>query len=933
MAVGAIDRRANSRAVSRRSRSSSVSGQLSGVSSSGQAGSPGGERTIPVVSDEEGARIGHDAAGARPAAGILTEDDLTVLARLEAELAALASLVTVTGRARSAAEVADAALDILCRATGADAGLVTSMDEDAYRATASRNVDPRTIDVIVSYGALGGPLAGALRAPDAYIAADVATGPLREDVREAVLADGIFRIVVVGLRLAGRLTGLLALGWRRRPPTDPSPVVVRQAAALVAAAIANARLIAAVERGLAEERLLNRRMRALVELTRLPAAPLADRAAADRLLADLMAVLGADGVALGEIEGDRLRPVSTAGMDLDWVGRVLQPPLDELPIARELRGGAPAVLQPTPAAWIDPAGSGDAGRRGYRSIAAFGIRDEGQLVAVLYAVFRRPVADLELDARTLEAIGRVLDISFANRRLREGAVASESRYRELFLGSPDAIIVQTADGRVIEANPAAHRMFGSGVLGHESGDLLSGGDSDGSGTVDGSRSDPTIGRRLDGTTFPAEVDVRAIEIGGERRTLAIVRDLTERTRLQSELVQAQKMEAIGLLVAGVAHELNNPLAAIVAFSQLLRSDPNLPTDLHGQADLLVQEANRTRVIVSNLLDFARQRPPERVESELRPMIESVLGLQSYLLHQGGLSVDVEIPGDLPHVWLDRSQFRQVLVNLTVNAAQAVRSLGRPGRMSIRASTIGGERDRRIRIAIADDGPGVPAEILDRLFVPFVTTKPPGEGTGLGLSVSFGIVAAHGGTIRHEPTPGGGATFVIELPVRGPEPTSDDAFPEGTELRRREPRSTDGSPLAGAAGPLQAASSTSMAARILVLDDEPAIRDFLARVISRNGWTPILASTGVAALDIVRSDPPDAVLCDYRMAGMSGIEFHDAVAELQPTLARRFAFMSGDVLNPELREFATARGVPLLAKPFDIATAAAMVRGLLGVEVS
>ena len=125
----------------------------------------------------------------------------------------------------------------------------------------------------------------------------------------------------------------------------------------------------------------------------------------------------------------------------------------------------------------------------------------------------------------------------------------------------------------------------------------------------------------------------------------------------------------------------------------------------------------------------------------------------------------------------------------------------------------------------------------------------------------------------------------------------------------------------------------MAARILVLDDEPAIRDFLARVISRNGWTPILASTGVAALDIVRSDPPDAVVCDYRMAGMSGIEFHDAVAELQPTLARRFAFMSGDVLNPELREFATARGVPLLAKPFDIATAAAMVRGLLGVEVS
>jgi GAF domain-containing protein len=307
----------------------------------------GGERTIPVVSDEEGAGIGHEPTGT-PTDGAPVGNDLTMLAQLEAELAALASLVTVSGRARSAAEVADAALQILCRATGADAGLVTSMDDDSYRATASRNVEPDTIEVIVSYGQLGGPLAQALRAPDAYISADVATGPLREDVRRAVLADGIVRIVVVGLRLSGRLTGILALGWRQAPRTEPSPPIVRQAAALVAAAIANARLIAAVERGLAEERLLNRRMRALVELTRLPAAPLTDRSAADRLLADVMAVLGADGVALGEVDGDRLRAVATAGMDIDWVARVLEPPLDELPIARDLRAGAPAVLRPTP---------------------------------------------------------------------------------------------------------------------------------------------------------------------------------------------------------------------------------------------------------------------------------------------------------------------------------------------------------------------------------------------------------------------------------------------------------------------------------------------------------------------------------------------------------------------------------------------------------
>lgn len=864
----------------------------------------------------------------------VAEDDLAILARLQAELAALASLVTATGRARSAAEVADAALDILCRATGADAGLVTSMDEDAYRATASRNVEARTIDVIVSYGQLGGPLAQALRAPDAYISADVATGPLREDVREAVLADGIVRIVVVGLRLSGRLTGLLALGWRRSPRMEPSPTIVRQAAALVAAAIANARLIAAVQRGLAEERLLNRRMRALVELTRLPAAPLTDRGAADRLLADVMAVLGADGVALSEVNGDRLIPVAAAGMDLDWVGRVLEPPLGELPIARQLANGAPAVLRPMPAVWAAAGRGSETERRGYRSMAAFGIRDEATLVAVLYAVFFRPVEDVELDARTLDAIGRVLDISFANRRLREGALASEHRYRELFLGSPDAIIVQAADGTVIDANPAARRLYGSDVVGSPAADLFHADDTQPRTKRDGVVRQRATGRRLDGSTFPAEVDVRSIGIDGERRKLAIVRDLTERTRLQSELVQAQKMEAIGLLVAGVAHELNNPLASIIAFSQLIRTDPNLPSHLHQQADLLVSEANRTRVIVGNLLDFARQRPPERVESQLRPIVESVLALQSYLLHQGGLSVDVDIPDDLPPVWLDRSQFRQVLVNLTVNAAQAVRSLGRPGRIAIRATMTGSGPDRRMRIAIADDGPGVPVEIIDRLFVPFVTTKAPGEGTGLGLSVSFGIVAGHGGTIRHEPTPGGGATFIIELPVAADVSGERSALPSAAGTPADA--SPDGRPAtkpdaANGVADGNVAAEATVSPRILVLDDEPAIRDFLARVITRNAWTPLVASTGASALEIVRTDPPDAIVCDHRMAGMSGTEFHAAVAELRPELARRFAFMSGDVLNPELRAFALARDVQLLAKPFDIASAAAMIRALLAVD--
>jgi CheY-like chemotaxis protein len=407
--------------------------------------------------------------------------------------------------------------------------------------------------------------------------------------------------------------------------------------------------------------------------------------------------------------------------------------------------------------------------------------------------------------------------------------------------------------------------------------------------------------------------------------------------MQAELVQAQKMEAIGLLVAGVAHELNNPLAAIVGFSHLLRTDPNLPPDLRHQSDLLVQEANRTQVIVQNLLDFARQRPPERVEAELRPLIDSVLGLQSYVLARNRMKVIVDLEPGLPPLSVDRSQLQQVLINLTVNATQAIRALDRAGTIRIQARTVAGEGGRpTVRIEIADDGPGVPAAVVDRLFMPFVTTKEPGEGTGLGLSVSFGIVASHGGTLRHEPNRDGGATFIIELPV-GPVPATE-AAPTPGPARSPGAPPDPGTAATPASEPASAAAAPSRAAapaapperrlRVLVLDDEPAIREFLGRVLARNGHEPILAETGATALQIVRTDPPDVILCDHRMAGMNGTEFHAAVMEIAPRLAGRFAFMSGDVLNPELREFADARGVHLLAKPFDIAAVGAIVSTLV-----
>ncbi len=874
----------------------------------------------------------HDRDGA-PSAVLAVNRDVTAAARLDSEMAALGTIVLATGQSRTKTHVAETALELLCRATGADAGLVTSSDE-TYEAIGIRNVSPETVAVILAYGQLGGPLAHALREPEAVISADVATAPLREDVREAVLADGIRHLIIVGLRLQDRLVGIVALGWRHESPSEPSQSVLLQAAAAIASSLENARLLQAVESGLSEERLLTRRMRALVELTRLPDALGTGRTAVERLLVDLRDVIGADGTCLSQVIDDQLVLGPVHRIDPDWARPLLERPLSSAPMAAPLVNGAQSLLASLDPGHLSPAAAAAMDAKGYRTIAAFAIRDASNLVAILIAVFREPVAELELDERTLDAIGRVLDISFANQRLREEILAGERRYRELFESSPDALIVQSVDEVVVDANPAAVRLYGEPLIGQPVDRLVV--------------EDPTapnlgvvnplgftqytgIGRRLDGSTFPEEVDLRPIEIAGVPRTLVIVRDLTERSRMQGELVQAQKMEAIGLLVAGVAHELNNPLAAIVGFSHLIRTDPALPPDLRHQAELLVQEANRTRNIVQNLLDFARQSPPERIETDLGPLVESVMSLQSYILSRNSLTVEVDIPDDIPRLSIDRSQIQQVLVNLTVNAAQAISELGRPGTIRIQARTGMSEDGPTVRIAISDDGPGVAPTMRDRLFVPFVTSKQPGEGTGLGLSVSFGIVAGHGGTLRHEPNPGGGAVFVMELPtgrtiidgagaVDGPRSSPP---PPVTPSPPTSGAATAGAATTGARPPTDAGRD-----RILVLDDEPSIREFLARVLSRSGYEPVLAMTGQAALDIVTAEPPAAILCDHRMAGMTGTEFYDAVVLGNPELGRRFAFMSGDVLNPELRRFAGEHGVQLLAKPFDIAAVAAVVERLL-----
>jgi len=517
----------------------------------------------------------------------------------------------------------------------------------------------------------------------------------------------------------------------------------------------------------------------------------------------------------------------------------------------------------------------------------------------------------------------------------------------IFEQASEAIVVASGDGVVTAWNTAAERMHGIAAgeaIGRPIDELLL------ITTIEGVPAAASVWTTLQtGRNWTARVVQQPLigtRAGQETVVDAVVRpvpdgagkfggvffglDVAGSDRHQEELLQAQKMEAIGLLVSGVKHELNNPLASILAFSQLIRTDQSLPPELRDQADLLIQEARRTHRIVNGLLDFARQGPSERRPMSLRAIVDEVLSLQSYTFRPGRIAAIVEIPEDIPTVPLDRAQIEQVLVNLTLNAAQAIQTRSEHGTIRIvaeRATTdTGGDV---VRMSITDDGPGVPPELRSHLFVPFLVAKAPGEGPGLGLSVSFGIIAGHGGTLRHEAGPGGvGATFIIELPV------SPDGSPtEHTNpVERVAPQSgsREAGPIAAVSDPTTAgpapapatpapanAQSGGTPLRILVLDDEASIRDFLARILRRNGYEPIAAIDGASALEIVRRDPPRAILCDHRMAGMTGIAFHEAVAAIDPALARRFAFMSGDVLNAELHEFAVTRGIVLLAKPFDI----------------
>ncbi len=364
-------------------------------------------------------------------------------------------------------------------------------------------------------------------------------------------------------------------------------------------------------------------------------------------------------------------------------------------------------------------------------------------------------------------------------------------------------------------------------------------------------------------------------------------DITEERTLHQQPNQADKLAAVGQLVAGVAHELNNPLAAVVGNAELLLAAPGADPQVGRRVQVIRDESIRASRTVQKLLTFARQHRTERRRLNVNEVVERSLDLMEYQLRAQDVRVVRTLPANLPLVWGDFFQLQQVLFNLLSNAQQAMAPHG-GGTLSVRtaAGPLG------VRIVVEDTGPGVAPGYLNKIFDPFFTTKGVGQGTGLGLSICYGIVREHDGQIRADNVPGGGARFAVDLPAA--------------------PATLAEAPAAPA---LPAAPTAVRGLRTLVVDDEPNVMRFVVEALRRSGHQAEGTTRGDEALEYVRRHGADLVIADFRMPGMGGEELHARLGDLPSP--PDMILMTGDALSHETRAFLERTRTRHLVKPFRL----------------
>ena len=547
---------------------------------------------------------------------------------------------------------------------------------------------------------------------------------------------------------------------------------------------------------------------------------------------------------------------------------------------------------------------------GIRSLALIPLTRLGECLGVVVIGARTTAKFSDDDVARVESMVDLLSVALTNAELVESLRQAEWRFRTLFRAAPDAVMTVLQSGRVRDANDAVRDVMGldpAHVVGRVIEDLVA--------PSDRARLAETLQQAFDGSPGRLEValaepaageGVRLAALDGTlrapRRTVAFAasrlpeadppsvllvgRDMTTDREMRARLMESDRLAAVGELVAGVAHEVNNPLSSISAFAQLLLRDSGLTDAQRESIDVIRSETMRASQVVKDLLAFARRTDPFREPLDINSVVHRSLRLRQYQLTAQGVRVEVVLGDDLPAVVGDARQLQQVCLNLLTNAIQAIAAAG--GGLVRLVTRFDGAH---VLLEVSDTGHGIPPDVRARIFEPFFTTKGEGEGTGLGLSVSFGIVSAHGGAITVADTSSAGTTFRVSLPAAdGPAV----AASRGGDSVAPRPRS----PLAGV--------------KVLFVDDEPALRASMQAFADLRGFTILTAENGIDALDLVESTVVDAIICDLRMPGLDGPAFHERLRAKWPGLAARTVFVTGDVVTPTTR---VGTRQPIVAKPF------------------
>src|SRR5881394_3088154 len=535
--------------------------------------------------------------------------------------------------------------------------------------------------------------------------------------------------------------------------------------------------------------------------------------------------------------------------------------------------------------------------------AAVPLRSHGSVIGTLIITDPREGVFVPEDIRLLSTLATHAAIVIANARFFEMVRRAKEQWETAFDALSEGIAVVDDEGHVRRSNRALASLLGMplhNVVGARLGEALLG--KPGvlhellAATRRNERPAPLVARseRLNRT-----VRVNAARIpcaATEQSTVVMVEDVTEQQAIETQLVQSEKLAAVGQLVSGVAHELNNPLTSIAGLSEFLLEQKELGKKDRGHLQVIHEQAERAGRIVRNLLTFARKGSAERVLVDLNDVIRRTLQLTAYDLKMKDVTVERELSGALPEVFGDRHGLQQVVLNLVSNAAQAV---SENPRERMREITISTWFDGQVHLRVADTGPGISDEIAPSIFTPFFTTKEPGKGTGLGLSITYSIVESHGGQITLEPrTARGGAAFRVDFP------------PAPADAVRPELTPAHGTPLPDAAPTVKRS--------ILLVDADPAVQRTIKALFARDGHEVTVAGDPQHALDLAQRGGFDLVIADARAMAPEkrGTLLAEELVSRLPALRERIIVATGDV-RPATEETLARLGVRYVRKPFNL----------------